>query len=146
MAVKIYWRDGGQSKWSATFLSFADGYLLEYEHLHTDDMAELGVRISRGYHSTDQSDEEAHLICEEKVIVKPDELKNVLAVSQDGAIKLLYNPETDQLDDKTMQELLALIYATSSDAAVEQEQEPLGVEDVSLVPDGAERLEEGDGR
>lgn len=119
MTVKIYWRNGDEAKWASTYMGFADGFLLEYEHLHCDDIETLGVRISRGYHSTDPDDPEAYMICREKVIVSPDELGNVLAISKDGAFKLLLDPETDRLADVQLPQLEALVLGRQPGAVVE---------------------------
>lgn len=123
MAVKIYWRNGDKSKWTPTFLPFADGFLIEYEHLHVDNIDTLGVRVSRGYHSTDPGDPEAHVICEEKVIVRPDELGNVLAISDDGAMKLMFDPETGRLADVQTPQLEAIVFGASVTCTVAETDE-----------------------
>lgn len=137
MTVKIYWRNGDKSKWTPTFLPFADGFLIEYEHLHVDNLDTLGVRVSRGYHSTDPGDADARVICEEKVIVRPDELGNVLAISDDGAIKLMYDPGTDRLTDVQTPQLEAIVFGEGQPGGtVVEASKGEGVGEDVLQPDG----------
>lgn len=108
--ITIHWMNGDKSTWGASFLSYADGFLYDFDHLHVSEMEELGVRVSRGFHSVDPSDETAHFIAEEKVIIAPEELGSVLMVLHGGTVKLMHDPKTGKLADVLLPQVEALVF------------------------------------
>lgn len=130
MKVKIYWKDGSVSTWTTTYMSFSEGYLLEYAHVATDEVETLGVRVLRGFHSSEPG-QDACLICDEKIIVSPDEVAGVLALSLDGSFKLMYDPASGALKDVMSAQIMAIINKTDEEKDVDADEhaEPAENED-----------------
>lgn len=129
MDIKIR-RFGSTEVIKPAILSYTDGVLLEDDWLDYSDLEAKGLVYSRFAHTTNPDDQRAEVLREDIRIISPEELGGVQYVLADGALVLIRNLETGELDkpadamiDDTLAEYLASIAEATED---EDEGEVLG--------------------
>lgn len=120
MDIKIR-RYGSTQAVKPTILSYTDGALLEDDILDYGDLEAKGLVLSRYAHTINPDDARPEVLREDIRIIPPEELGDVQYVLADGALVLIRNMETGELDkaadsaiDETLEE-----YATSLAGAEE---------------------------
>lgn len=115
MQVTVY-REGAREDIDTTMLSFQDGVLAFSDMLLWEGFEEKGLRLSRSYF--DAESDLPLLLRSELLLVTPEDMAEVRAVTVNGATALIRNLDTGKIDcllDKAVDELIES-YRDSLDA------------------------------
>ncbi|GHT79323.1 hypothetical protein FACS1894104_3840 [Actinomycetota bacterium] len=101
MDIKVVFASGNIASWSPTYLSVADGFVIEgsYLHLSLEEIVQNGLVLDRSGHILDVefNDQAEPILAQEvqfnNVLVPPEQIDDIQDIYVDGSLELYRNNE-----------------------------------------------------